>query len=214
MPTRFLDKHRRAKRASRRLHLAFWLGALVSYLCYLIIIVPLFIFMAALFMTPNATGPDAGLNNLMMLVLFGVAIIAVFLPVFKLLKAYNGRKRELGQQSAGEQAEALGGSPARPDDDPLENRYVNLVAELSLAAGIPAPAAYVLRDDDSINAFALSGAGDSLALAVSRGGARQPHARRTASRPRSRIRPHRKRRPRALQPPQRHACRLLRHRQP
>ena len=169
MPTRFLDKHRRAKRASRRLHLAFWLGALVSYLCYLIIIVPLFIFMAALFMTPNATGPDAGINNLMMLVLFGVAVIAVFLPVFKLLKAYNGRKRELGQQSAGEQAEALGGSPARPDDEPLENRYVNLVAELSLAAGIPAPAAYVLRDDDSINAFALSGAGDSLALAVSRG---------------------------------------------
>ena len=169
MPTRFLDKHRRAKRASRRLHLAFWLGALVSYLCYLIIIVPLFIFMAALFITPNASGPDAGLNNLMMLVLFGVAVIAVFLPVFKLLKAYNGRKRELGQQSAGEQAEALGGSPARPDDDPLENRYVNLVAELSLAAGIPAPAAYVLRDDDSINAFALSGAGDSLALAVSRG---------------------------------------------
>ena len=43
MPTRFLDKHRRAKRASRHLHLAFWLGALVSYLCYLIIIVPLFI---------------------------------------------------------------------------------------------------------------------------------------------------------------------------
>ena len=169
MPTRFHDKHRRAKRASRRLHLAFWLGALVSYLCYLIIIVPLFIFMAALFITPNATGPDAGLNNLMMLVLFGVAVIAVFLPVFKLLKAYNGRKRELGQQSAGEQAEALGGSPARPDDDPLENRYVNLVAELSLAASIPAPAAYVLRDDDSINAFALSGAGDSLALAVSRG---------------------------------------------
>ena len=169
MPTRFLDKHRRAKRASRRLHLVFWLGALVSYLCYLIIIVPLFIFMAALFITPNATGPDAGLNNLMMLVLFGVAVIAVFLPVFKLLKAYNGRKRELGQQSAGEQAEALGGSPARADDDPLENRYVNLVAELSLAAGIPTPAAYVLRDDDSINAFALSGAGDSLALAVSRG---------------------------------------------
>ena len=169
MPTRFHDKHRRAKRASRRLHLAFWLGALVSYLCYLIIIVPLFIFMAALFITPNASGPDAGLNNLMMLVLFGVAVIAVFLPVFKLLKAYNGRKRELGQQSAGEQAEALGGSPARPDDDPLENRYVNLVAELSLAASIPAPAAYVLRDDDSINAFALSGAGDSLALAVSRG---------------------------------------------
>ena len=51
MPTRFLDKHRRAKRASRRLHLAFWLGALVSYLCYLIIIVPLFIFMAALLIT-------------------------------------------------------------------------------------------------------------------------------------------------------------------
>ena len=76
-------------RASRRLHLAFWLGALVSYLCYLIIIVPLFIFMAALFITPNASGPDAGLNNLMMLVLFGVAVIAVFLPVFKLLKAYG-----------------------------------------------------------------------------------------------------------------------------
>lgn len=34
MPTRFHDKHRRAKRASRRLQLAFWLSLLLAHLGY------------------------------------------------------------------------------------------------------------------------------------------------------------------------------------
>ena len=65
-----------------------------------------------------------------------------------------------------------GGFPrrhSRPDDYPAERRYTNLIAELSLAADIDEPDAYVLRDDHSINAFALSDTNDDLALAVSQG---------------------------------------------
>jgi peptidase M48, ste24p len=128
------------------------------------------------------------------------------------MAAYNSKMHEFEQQSAGEQAEALGASPAHPDDDPLEYRYTNLVAELSLAAGIPAPNAYILRDDDSINAFALSGINDSLALAVSRGALDNLTRDELQGGPRPRIWPHRKRRSRTLQPPQCHARGLL-HRQ-
>ena len=65
-----------------------------------------------------------------------------------------------------------GGFPrrhSRPDDYPAERRYTNLIAELSLAADIDEPDAYVLRDDHSINAFALSDTNGDLALAVSQG---------------------------------------------
>jgi hypothetical protein len=41
MRTRFNDKHRRAAAASRRLHFAFWLGGF-AYLCYFLILLPLF----------------------------------------------------------------------------------------------------------------------------------------------------------------------------
>ena len=166
MPTRFQDKHRRARRASRRLHLAFWLGVLGVYLCYLLIVSPLFYIIGFAFVPITASNLTAHF----FMPLFPSAIIACFIVhISGLFSAYNKKRRELARQSAGEQALALGADPARPDDDPSESRYVNLIAELSLATNLDEPDAYVLRADDSINAFALSGRDGSLALAVSRG---------------------------------------------
>src|SRR5690606_26874937 len=57
-------------------------------------------------------------------------------------------------------ARALGGTfVSRDTTDPLERRLLNVVDEMSIAAGISVPKVYVLRDEPGINAFA---AGDQL----------------------------------------------------
>jgi Zn-dependent protease with chaperone function len=58
------------------------------------------------------------------------------------------------------------GSPASR----LEGRLVNVVQELAIASALrPPPAVWVLAHDDTINAFAVSGARDDALVAVSRG---------------------------------------------
>ncbi len=56
---------------------------------------------------------------------------------------------------------------ARPED-PLEKQFVNVVEEMAIAAGLPAPKAYVVPDDDP-NAFAVGRDPDHAAIAVTRG---------------------------------------------
>jgi Zn-dependent protease with chaperone function len=61
-------------------------------------------------------------------------------------------------------AERLGGSRILPDtDDPEQRRCLNVVEEMSLAAGLPVPPVYLLASERGINAFA---AGVSPADAV------------------------------------------------
>ncbi len=61
-------------------------------------------------------------------------------------------------------AERLGGQRILPQtDDPDERRCLNVVEEMSLAAGLPVPAVYLLPNERGINAFA---AGVSPADAV------------------------------------------------
>lgn len=65
-------------------------------------------------------------------------------------------------------ARLAGGREAR-GDDALERRLANVVAEMAIAAGIRAPAAWVLPREDAINAFAAGwGEGDAV-VAVTRG---------------------------------------------
>jgi len=52
-------------------------------------------------------------------------------------------------------AEELGGSLiTRETKDPAEKRLLNVIDEMSIAAGIPAPLAFVLTEETSLNAFA------------------------------------------------------------
>ena len=66
-----------------------------------------------------------------------------------------------------------GARPAQPSgsssDAALERRLVNVVTELSLAAGTRAPAVWVLARDTSINAFAAGWAEDDAVIAVTQG---------------------------------------------
>ncbi len=70
----------------------------------------------------------------------------------------------------GEVASSLGGEPVLPEDrDRGRLRLRNVVEEMSLAAGIPAPQTYVLEHERSINAFAAGHAPEDAAVAVTRG---------------------------------------------
>lgn len=62
----------------------------------------------------------------------------------------------------------LGSAGARPADERRDAALVNVVREVSLAAGIPAPRVYVI-EDGSMNAFATGNAPDDAAVAVTRG---------------------------------------------
>jgi Zn-dependent protease with chaperone function len=67
-------------------------------------------------------------------------------------------------------ATSLGGLQiARATTDPAERRLVNIVDEMAIAAGIPAPPVYVLPQESAINAFAAGRRPNEAVVAVTRG---------------------------------------------
>lgn len=67
-------------------------------------------------------------------------------------------------------AEALGGTLVQPDStDQLERRLLNVVEEISIAAGVPVPAVYVMKKERGINAFAAGWSPSDAAVAVTSG---------------------------------------------
>ena len=77
---------------------------------------------------------------------------------------------ELRRIGASGVAEALGGTRiGRSVKNPDEKRFYNVVEEIALAAGVPVPAVYVLRDEDGINACAIGGKLEDSAVAATAG---------------------------------------------
>lgn len=67
-------------------------------------------------------------------------------------------------------AQMVGARAIDPDThDPAERRLRNVIEEMSLAAGIPAPRAYVLDGEEAINAFAAGTRPGDAIVAVTRG---------------------------------------------
>lgn len=67
-------------------------------------------------------------------------------------------------------ARTLGGRPlARATPDPLERRLLNIVDEMAIAAGLPAPSVYVLDAEPGINAFAAGARPQQAVVALTRG---------------------------------------------
>jgi len=71
-------------------------------------------------------------------------------------------------------AESLGGRPVSPDTKDLDERkFLNVVEEVAIAAGVPVPAVYVLPGESGINAFAAGWSPSDAAVAVTDGALRQ-----------------------------------------
>lgn len=80
----------------------------------------------------------------------------------------------LARQGGARIAEELGGRLVeRATSHPLERRLVNIVEEMAIASGIPAPPVYVLDQEDNINAFAAGASSDAAIVAVTRGALEQ-----------------------------------------
>lgn len=79
----------------------------------------------------------------------------------------------MGGDTAGAKvAESMGARRITTPGNAGEQRLMNIVQEISIAAGIPAPAVYVL-DDPMINAFAAGKRMDSAVVAVTQGALEQ-----------------------------------------
>lgn len=67
-------------------------------------------------------------------------------------------------------AETLGGTLVTAQStDLLERRVVNVVEEIAIAAGLPAPPVYVMQNESGINAFAAGWSPDDAVIGVTKG---------------------------------------------
>ncbi len=105
---------------------------------------------------------------------FGWFVPEVFFPVAGVTAAIIGLGtlfKILMLRSGGRVvAEALGGRPiSGGGQDPSEQRFQNIVEEMSIASGVPVPAIYVLDEEPGINAFAAGHGPQDAVVAVTRG---------------------------------------------
>jgi Zn-dependent protease with chaperone function len=149
----FFQAQENARSASRRLVL--WFA-----LCVVAVVAVIYVLAAmAKPMLIDERGRSAGVEwwDLQLLSIIAPTIggIIVLGSLFKLLQLSSG---------GAVVARDLGGRPVDPGTrDPLERRLLNIVEEMSIASGIPAPEVWVLDGEEGINAFA---AGTDLSNAV------------------------------------------------
>jgi len=83
-----------------------------------------------------------------------------------------GSLYKLTQLSAGGSVVArdLGGRAVDPaTTDPLERRLINVIEEMAIASGIPAPEAWIMDGEDGINAFAAGTDPANAVIGITRG---------------------------------------------
>jgi Zn-dependent protease with chaperone function len=98
---------------------------------------------------------------------FGFSVAAIGLAVILLGSFF--KLVQLGQGGA-VVARDMGARPVDPATrDGAERRLLNVVEEMSIASGIPAPQVWVMDDEQSINAFAAGTEPGNAVVAVSRG---------------------------------------------
>jgi Zn-dependent protease with chaperone function len=157
----FFEQQDQARRGTTRLVVLFGLAVVA-------IMVSIEVLLAA------ATGylsrdPDTGAVNwaavtdpqLILLSVFGTLIIVGGGSLFKMAQLRAG-----GQVVA----EQLGGRLLTAgSQDPVEQRLLNVVEEMAIASGTPAPPVYLLDHEEGINAFAAGFSPNDAVLGVTRG---------------------------------------------
>jgi Zn-dependent protease with chaperone function/uncharacterized tellurite resistance protein B-like protein len=123
---------------------------------------------AAIYVTLLLIGASQG-ENMHRLDLF-ILVAAATLAVIGIASAIRTAKLRQGGRVV---AEMLGGiAVSQSTQDGAERRYVNVVEEMALAAGVPVPGIYILPEA-GINAFAAGYAVDDAVVAVTRGALEQ-----------------------------------------
>lgn len=119
--------------------------------------------LAVFYFTGAALGEESPWNvHLLVVVVLGVGGLILAGSLYKSVV--------LARQGGARVAEELGGRlVARSTTHPLERRLINVVEEMAIASGIPAPPVYVLDDENGINAFAAGANPNEAVVAVTRG---------------------------------------------
>lgn len=147
----------RARRQTGRLILLFILGLGMTVLClYVVLAVILGVALS-----------DASAVELPGLPLFG--FVAAFMTLI-VGGTWLVRTATLRRGGGAAVAAALNGQPISPrTTDMAERRLLNVAEEMSLAAGMPVPVVYILRDEPGINAFAAGWGLPDAVIGVTRG---------------------------------------------
>jgi Zn-dependent protease with chaperone function len=159
----FFKRQDEARRASRRLVVLFGLAVLAVVASVDVVVFALMRQAEAHahgFMPPlgDWTAAHPG-----MVVGTSIAVLAV------ILLASSYKTMVLGG-GGGVVARSLGGVRISPDTtDPLQRRLLNVVEEMSIAAGVPMPEVYLLEHESGINAFAAGHNPSNAAIGVTRG---------------------------------------------
>jgi len=91
----------------------------------------------------------------------GVIVVVLLGSLYKIIDLAKGGRRV---------AELLGGTPVNHNTIDLEQRkLLNVVEEMAIASGIPVPQVYILKKENSINAFAAGLTTDNAVVAVTKG---------------------------------------------
>ena len=149
----FFDAQDRARRATR------WL-IIVYVITTILIVAGVTAIAAGAFLMVEETGQPAD-----PFILVAVAVLATLLiigaTIFKISVLSSGGSRV---------AVDMGGTLVTTDvNDPLKRRFRNVVEEMAIASGVPAPEIYVLEEESGINAFAAGFTPGDAAIAVTRG---------------------------------------------
>jgi Zn-dependent protease with chaperone function len=155
----FFEKQDIARRRTRRLVFLFLLAVTAIVASVYLAVLLIFFFTDA----GVATTPDE-LFDPVLFALVATATLAV-IGGGSLYKTAS-----LAQGGGEAVASLLGGRPVSPDTkDPDERRLLNVVEEMSIAAGMPVPAVYLLEREPGINAFAAGLSRDDAVVGVTRG---------------------------------------------
>ena len=154
---RFIDSQREARARSRRLVAAFGLTVLLLVLAVNAALAVGWLLSGPLWLAGGWYFPRHfwAVNT-------GVTLLFV-------LGGWWLETSQLKHQGGVRLAERMGARAARPSGQLDEQRFVNIVDELSIASGLPRPTAMVVARDQAINAFATGWTPQDAVVAVTQG---------------------------------------------
>ena len=159
MSTNFFAQQARARSHTGRLGLLFALGLLT-----LAVIVHAVVAAGSYYATPPKERPP-GINwfdPVLLLISFGIVFGVVATAIVFMVSQLGEGGRSVAMM--------LGGSEmARTDASLAERRLLNVVEEMSLAAGVPVPPTFVMKNEPAINAFAAGFGPRDAVVVVSAG---------------------------------------------
>ena len=160
----FFDRQEQSRRTTRYLVVLFALAFLSVALATAIVVAVLFQFLPS-FDTPTlSTTIGSGTQDVLLPFATTIGVVLLLMLI-----ASGGRSAMLSRGGASV-ARMLGGTEIHGESrDPLHRRLVNVVEEMSIAAGVPVPDIFVLESEAAINAFAAGLEQTDAAVAVTRG---------------------------------------------